>query len=758
MSHQLVWTIIKHIFPLFLCCSLAPPSSNIIGWISLMRSIFLVTTIKVCMSSLIQTALDFFAQHLQLRAHSKPVTLPPPTSVCLSPDSPVRVQRYRELLMECQASKDTGAMCAVVHQTFLIDGKETRIGREIARGAQGKLYVTSDPQIVVKEQLHPDCEEIAAIKVLNGLDGFAPKLYGIRKDGCKTSHLLAMNKLGDSDWATVMSDPGNHVPLAHAYFRFSKLLLALKSLHYLGFGHNDLHEKNVRVIRTDPSKVFLIDFGFLSPFGEHTAASDLEKFFRLVFRFFSQRPSEFTMSLFDWIFDALVAETSDAIQCPNYDLWIWVFNELAKHPSERERIKDAVVAFLPQAYEEWKQARMAIAQRTGESVKLIYFPTSFSLPIPEAFINPPAPTNMYTEIAEMIREQAKSDSDYPETAPYLYYDGEVVKETSDSGIVSSRLILKSLRSEELANSVIRQMGGFIIEYRSNCDALDDPLFTMQREFGFMKLFAKFGLVTPVPVWLSPPVKLPIYKSHKLDFTISPEQYAACAADPRSQVRYMVTQRIFPIRSLSAQTITFSTFSSRIDMAISLISQLKQIHDQAIIYGSVNPDSIITLYQRDGGADKYGFSNFKRSLFVAEQDPAACGAEECPPVPIGLDTAPIRPCFKTHWEIDGSRPAYRDDVFNVLLLLAWTLNPSQPNNFCDSETIDSQQVKLWKSHAPIFETALFSDPGLPEGVRTHLESALAVARSVDAVDKMPNHEAIIHELTQALHLVRPLAAE
>jgi hypothetical protein len=76
----------------------------------------------------------------------------------------------------------------------------------------------------------------------------------------------------------------------------------------------------------------------------------------------------------------------------------------------------------------------------------------------------------------------------------------------------------------------------------------------------------------------------------------------------------------------------------------------------------------------------------------------------------------------------------------------------------ADPMDSQQVKLWKSHAPIFETALFSDLGLPEGVRTHLESAVALARSVDTVDKMPDHGAIIVELTQALHLVRPLVPE
>lgn len=681
---------------------------------------------------------------LLLQTLLKKVRSGPRAEQCLSPEAPVFRARFQEELEGCQRKSDPAEPCAVAGQSFLINGIETFIQEELAHGTQGRIYMTSNPRIIVKEQFKPDCKEIAAMKVLDGLGGFAPKLLEIsEKDDCKIDHLLAMEKLGDSDWETIMIDHAKDVPPHHAFLRFSKLLSAIKSLHYLGFSHNDVHAKNIRIYRDDPSVVFLIDFGFLFPFDQQSPAADLGSFFGLLFGFFRKTLSAIQISSFVWMLDALYAETSDALQCPHYDKWIWVFGKLADPDDVSEQqIKEAVCANLPAAYEEWKQARIANSLRTGDgqSVQLIHFPRSFSLPNPEPFTNPSPPRNMYIKVAQMIMNQADSDHAYPETAPYLYHDGEIIKETNGvSGIVSSRILHCAIQNEQIKDAVVAKSDDdLIIVFRSNCDDLADPLFSMQREFGFMKLLSNIG------VWLSPPVKLPIVRSSKVNFDISSEQYMECAEDPRSQVRFMVTKRISSVR-----WIHFPSLGSVLEMTISLITQLKEIHDQKIILGSITPDSIIQSHSVIDGSVQFGFSNFKRTFFEAELDPAVCDGTVCATVPTTDTTS--SPCTKTHWEIDGYRPSYRDDVFNVLLVAAKILDPLQRMNFCSPQNVpdDLEQVRTWKSQAFIFESNFVSEA--PPTVRAHLESALRIARSVDSVNTIPDHMAIIHELSQAFHI-------
>jgi serine/threonine protein kinase len=810
-----------------------------------MRSFFLVTAIKLCMSSLTPTALDLFAHRLRIsrtlsrgtitvfnpniiidkynifidsgdvehqdpyhmilyrylcgivfdqisgkclliesesreraigaletllhKARSKSVILPPSTSVCLSPDSPARVQRYQEELIACQARTDTPAICAVVDRTFLIAGTETSIKRELARGVQGIVYETSNPAIVVKQQIVPDCNEIAAMKVLDGLVGFSPKLHEISSGACPTNHLVAMDKLGDSDWETVMNDPANHVPLADAYLRFSKLLLALKSLHYSGFAHGDFHTQNVRVDRDDPTRLYIIDFGFLSPFVDRVASFDLQSTFRDFIReFFRVRRDQFpNSSTFDWILDgvAVAMRIRDNGVCPNFDLWIWVFETLA-NPTDQDisQVRQAVVATFPAEYEEWKRDGIQIAQRDGNFVSFMRFPKSFALPIPEPFLIPPIPmslSHMYPDIEKMFSEQASSDLHYPETRPYLYHNGEIVKEMNEGGFLVSRILPESTCLKFEPNSIVREtleIPKLRIEYRSNCDNLDIPLLGMQREFGLMKLFESLGLVTPQPVWLSPPVKLPETQSLKIRFFKAPNTlYKQCAQDDRSQVRYMVTKAYSTILDLFGRRSIFKfspieKFLSGINMAISLINQLKIMHvEKRIIHGSVNPKSIMKLSEND----KYGFSNFGQTFFEAEL--GECGGAQCATLPIfELGEAAS---FKTHWELAGSRPSFRDDVFNVLLVFAWIMNPYSEVNF-DRETNSAETVKKWKSSDFIFQstdggdlalTFPSLDPLVMAEISEHLHNALTLARYVDSVEKMPNHDAIITELESALTL-------
>ena len=115
------------------------------------------------------------------------------------------------------------------------------------------------------------------------------------------------------------------------------------------------------------------------------------------------------------------------------------------------------------------------------------------------------------------------------------------------------------------------------------------------------------------------------------------------------------------------------------------------------------------------------------------------------------------CFHTHWNMDGYRPSFRDDMLRLLMVGGHMLNGLKWLNHCRALAANPQVVLMHKSGGN-----LFGVPGSPflSGVHVskrgrvekYLESALSLSRSVPGLDQRPPYDNIKNALRSARRLV------
>jgi tRNA A-37 threonylcarbamoyl transferase component Bud32 len=208
-------------------------------------------------------------------------------------------------------------------------------------GENGVVYPTDDPNLVIKISKRFDmCKEIAALQALDGLGGFAPRMYPLDKtdpgiDSDCVQKVIVMDAVGDKTFTEIPAPS-----VKDTYTRLGKLVEAIKTLHATGISHGDLHGNNIRVNSADPSKVFLVDFGLVE---EGINEKDLSE---LCFR--AAVPHQQT--------DTIVKNfcIATGVGVIDSDFWIALFRRLGADPnglddatrSAVEKIKQESVATL----------------------------------------------------------------------------------------------------------------------------------------------------------------------------------------------------------------------------------------------------------------------------------------------------------------------------------------------------------------------------------------------------------------------------
>ncbi len=150
------------------------------------------------------------------------------------------------------------------------------IHKIIGQGHSGLTFAiesssSSDLVIKVSTSLHRSlCREIAALSILEGLEGSVPRYFKITAGiapAC-AARAMVMDKIGDEDLdKDFQSFDGNFK------MRFAKLLGVVHNLHEHGFVHTDLHPGNIRIKKDDPNYIGLIDFGLAVMPGNEKAFS-----------------------------------------------------------------------------------------------------------------------------------------------------------------------------------------------------------------------------------------------------------------------------------------------------------------------------------------------------------------------------------------------------------------------------------------------------------------------------------------------------
>jgi hypothetical protein len=213
----------------------------------------------------------------------------------------------------------------------------------IGTGCFGSTYLVAHANIPLVLKFTQEnlglCSDKVALKILDGLNGFVPRVYEINSGiapGCE-EQILLMDQLGDSDWADVVE-----TYKSETYRRFAKLLEAVRDLHEKGFVHRDLKGDNIRVKRFDSSYVALIDLGNAVPIGPGVyRRTDLQRlvllFTGIDFSGIDQTP--------DWQSELIdEVDRYGKLDRPNYEKWIEFFEKIANE--EIVRIWNICVAFI----------------------------------------------------------------------------------------------------------------------------------------------------------------------------------------------------------------------------------------------------------------------------------------------------------------------------------------------------------------------------------------------------------------------------
>ena len=307
--------------------------------------------------------------------------------------------------------------------------------------------------------------------------------------------------------------------------------------------------------------------------------------------------------------------------------------------------------------------------------------------------------------------------------------------------------------------------GYVIKYQTNCAWLNRQMLDLQRDFGFQKYIqdqVRDIRISPKVVWMSPPIQLPKYKTPKNNFDRTDTE--TCSANERAHIRYMIMERAVtdmfrPIMDKSLKPL--QRLRLGIKVGIDVITRLERIHKLGIVHGDVHPGNVVQLnYSPPDGTDpEYGFIDFGLSFFEDEMTDPECvsavdGTRGCETV---HDWSLHNICYLSFWNLKyGSRIAYRDDVFNALMVASFVMNGESQYRYCTSSKARMDEHTRWKSEAFIFRDAI--DLALPPShggvIRAAMQSALDETRGVALVNQHPNYEAILSSLKTAREYIAP----
>lgn len=367
--------------------------------------------------------------------------------------------------------------------------------------------------------------------------------------------------------------------------------------------------------------------------------------------------------------------------------------------------------------------------------------TPMEAPLPEAFIQ-----SLGVDMSLLVGEQIEIERSQLSSVPLLEFDVELVPGTNGS-VSAFKVKGRLARSFEGTIATVTDRDDIVIKYQSNCESLNG-VHPLMRDFLILKEIQDLGL-SPVPMFLSPPTKFGPLITLKTVFKM-PEAYRReCVASPLSAVRYMVMERVEgtvhdQIRWYQDNGQVPSLRES-VKTMIQAIEGIQQIHERGIVHGDIHSGNLALIHR--GGKLKVGFLDFGLAFFVTENRPEMV----YPPMQLPH-------CLWSHWNIEGYRFGFRDDVFKILITGALMMNGAVWLRRCKALESDAAAMFEWKRRGNIFTVPNRADfmtrllrlsPERRAEVSTHLMQALDLARSVENVDDTPPYADILAALTTVI---------
>ena len=357
---------------------------------------------------------------------------------------------------------------------------------------------------------------------------------------------------------------------------------------------------------------------------------------------------------------------------------------------------------------------------------------------------------LHPRIREMLAAQLARDAQWPDSAPYLLYDSEILGDGTriqigDTISQKEDVMVFHLSSSHPALPAPKK----VIKYQSNCYSLNSALLDLERDYWFLKEVEHLG-ISPKAVFLSPPGDLPSFVTPKIAFETGLDALRECAEHPRAYIRYMVMDMIpETVWKLLHKNVGHwgDRFFLAMNMAISLIEKLERLHAIGIIHGDVHVDNIAKL---DAGDTNFGLIDYGKAFFDDEYKDKSNYSH--------WDSH----CFLSSNNLKNVRFGFRDDVYKTLLAAGFLMTKTALYNHCIG--LGPKRVDLIQFHETYF---LFDAPRVDSiytafpllsveqrgAIRGRLANALALSRSVVDVRDKPDYGGIVRNLKEAVQLAR-----
>jgi hypothetical protein len=296
---------------------------------------------------------------------------------------------------------------------------------------------------------------------------------------------------------------------------------------------------------------------------------------------------------------------------------------------------------------------------------------------------------------------------------------------------------------------IKKFSRAIVKYQTDCftESVVHPLL---RDAWFLSELADSGMVPQIH-YVSPPAGLPDRVTLKTRFLMSDSDWSRCLLAQRAPtVRFMVMERIDEDFYALLRRIQPSVLEA-ITITHKLLRGIKYMHSKGIVHGDIHPGNL-GLIHGDDGSLRILFFDFGSAFFVEEKE----GFPDLEAEPRSLVH-----CLYSHWNIEGFRFGYRDDVFKALMVLAFLIHGRVWTDYCVGLVSDVEAMLAFKRDEFFFELpphiaggklaqriGTHVPPGAKRSARTHLARALALARKPDSPNSLPDYDGIIAELYAA----------
>ena len=343
-----------------------------------------------------------------------------------------------------------------------------------------------------------------------------------------------------------------------------------------------------------------------------------------------------------------------------------------------------------------------------------------------------------------IRVESNIRRDHRCPPPELDTDG--IENVPSSFIESGIITLGPLIGESKSSRVfsIIENDRTVIKYQSNCEDRyrSHPL---TREYMIMQRISDLG-ISPRVYSLSDGVYLDP-SNERIPSKANTGAYRNCKK-PNPTLRYLIMERVGESLNDYVESNGPLSVNESIRIGCQLIQHLQKLHSLDIVHGDIFQRNV--CFKDSGDLQNLVMIDFGRSIIVSRTSAVARSY---------ISTFPLF----THWEMQGYRSSYRDDLFRVLQLMAYLMNGSKymTDLFILSSTPFEDDtdppIMSFKERGFIFElnglkpiTEAIHDVNVRSTVKQGLRQVLDFTRSLK-LDQLPDYDSILATMQPLIDL-------